>query len=209
MSGTSNIVLDTGASSDGPGTSTVWTSTVRWHSPRRSARLELRRMYAVAVRAGANNTGCTAEEERGYGTPRLVTLALMRVVGPGAERAPAGHGRRARGGPAGRARGERRVRRRAAARHRALEIHGRDVGYEHGRVDRAGAAAGGARARLAGNGERRGRAGGAGRGAVGDAGDRARERGDGQRPDAACPSSWPRGWDIFWRSTRSREAAGG
>ena len=77
---------------------------------------ELRRVYAAAVARGANSTGCTAEEERGYGTPRLVTLALMRVVGPGAQRSPAGHDRRGRGGRAGRARGQRRVRRRAAAR---------------------------------------------------------------------------------------------
>jgi hypothetical protein len=39
----------------------------------------LRRVYAVAVARGANNTGCTAEVERGYGTLRLLTLALVRL----------------------------------------------------------------------------------------------------------------------------------
>ena len=40
---------------------------------------ELRRVYAVAVARGANNTGCTAEVERAYGTLRLLTLALVRL----------------------------------------------------------------------------------------------------------------------------------
>jgi hypothetical protein len=91
---------------------------------------ELRRMYTVAVARGANNTGCSAEEERGYGTPRLVTLALIRVsdlvlsahlldmvdqdeadplVARAASDVSSGALRLA---------------------HRALELHGRNVGYD-------------------------------------------------------------------------------
>jgi hypothetical protein len=91
---------------------------------------ELRRVYAVAVARGANNTGCTAEVERGYGTLRLLTLALVRLpdlalcahlldmvderedeplVACATSDVAAGALRLA---------------------NRALEIHGRDVGYQ-------------------------------------------------------------------------------
>jgi hypothetical protein len=91
---------------------------------------ELRRMYSVAVAWGANNTGCGSEEERGYGTPRLVTLALIRV----SDLVLSAHlldmihqdqreplvARAARDVSSGALR----------LAHRALELHGRDVGYD-------------------------------------------------------------------------------
>lgn len=91
---------------------------------------ELRRMYTAAVARGANNTRCTAEEERRYGTPRLVTLALMRV----ADLVLSAHlldmidedeedplvARAASDVCAGALR----------LAHRALEVHGRNVGYD-------------------------------------------------------------------------------
>ena len=91
---------------------------------------ELRRVYAVAVARGANNTGCTAEEERAYGTLRLVTLALVRL----SDLALSAHlldmvdedeedllvARAASDVSAGALR----------LANRALEVHGRDVGYQ-------------------------------------------------------------------------------
>ena len=91
---------------------------------------ELRRVYAAAVARGANSTGCSAEEERGYQAPRLVTLALMRV----SDLALSAHlldmidedeedalvARAASDVCAGALR----------LGHRALEVHGREVGYE-------------------------------------------------------------------------------
>jgi len=87
-------------------------------------------MYTAAVARGANNTRCTAEEERRYGTPRLVTLALMRV----ADLVLSAHlldmidedeedplvARAASDVCAGALR----------LAHRALEVHGRNVGYD-------------------------------------------------------------------------------
>ena len=40
---------------------------------------KVRRAYAAAVSRGANNTLCTAEQEREYGTLRLLTLASLRL----------------------------------------------------------------------------------------------------------------------------------
>ena len=40
---------------------------------------ELRSLYGQAVSHGAANTLCTPEEERGYGTLRLLTLAMLRL----------------------------------------------------------------------------------------------------------------------------------
>ena len=42
-------------------------------------RNELRSLYGQAVSHGAANTLCTPEEERGYGTLRLLTLAMLRL----------------------------------------------------------------------------------------------------------------------------------
>jgi hypothetical protein len=42
-------------------------------------RNELRLLYGQAVSHGAANTLCTPEEERGYGTLRLLTLATLRL----------------------------------------------------------------------------------------------------------------------------------
>jgi hypothetical protein len=91
---------------------------------------ELRRMYAAAVARGANNTGCTAEEECCCGTARLVTLVLVRV----ADLVLSAHlldmidedeenplvARAANDVSAGALR----------LAHRALEVHGRNVGYD-------------------------------------------------------------------------------
>ena len=92
---------------------------------------ELRRAYRAALARGASNTGCTREEERCYGALRLLTLALLRlpdlsaaalllhlvdgdedpVIASTVADVAAGALRLA---------------------HRALEVHGRDVGYETG-----------------------------------------------------------------------------
>ena len=40
---------------------------------------ELRNAYAAAVSHGARNTRCAADEERAYGTLRLLTLATLRL----------------------------------------------------------------------------------------------------------------------------------
>ena len=40
---------------------------------------KVRRAYAAAIARGANNTLCTAEQEREYGTLRLLTLAWLRL----------------------------------------------------------------------------------------------------------------------------------
>ena len=39
----------------------------------------LRRAYAAGIAHGARNTQCSAEEERAYGTLRLLTLATLRL----------------------------------------------------------------------------------------------------------------------------------
>jgi hypothetical protein len=91
---------------------------------------ELRRLYARALVRGATNTSCTAEQERGFGPPRLVTLALIRV----SDLALSAHlldlvdedeedalvARAANNVSAGALR----------LAHRALEVHGREVGYQ-------------------------------------------------------------------------------
>jgi hypothetical protein len=93
---------------------------------------ELRRAYGAAVANGATNTGCTAEEERAYGVLRLLTLALLRLP----DLALCAHAlhlvaesdedplvaRRLGDVAAGALR----------LAHRALQVHGRDVGYETG-----------------------------------------------------------------------------
>ena len=87
-------------------------------------------MYAVAVARGANNTGCTAEVERGYGTLRLLTLALVRLPDLALcahlldmvdEREDEPLVARATSDVAAGA---------LRLANRALEIHGRDVGYQ-------------------------------------------------------------------------------
>jgi hypothetical protein len=41
--------------------------------------VKLRCAYAAVVSRGASNTSCTAEQEREYGTLRLLTLAWLRL----------------------------------------------------------------------------------------------------------------------------------
>ena len=97
---------------------------------------KLRRAYAAAVSRGANNTLCTAEQERAYGTLRLLTLASLRLPDlvlyshllegladdPEVDRVPPVIVDAVRVVAAGGLR----------LAHRALETHGRDVGYETG-----------------------------------------------------------------------------
>ncbi len=97
---------------------------------------KVRRAYAVAVSRGANNTLCTAEQERAYGTLRLLTLASLRLPDLvlyahllegfaddlEVERVPPVVVNAVRGVAGGALR----------LAHRALETHGRDVGYETG-----------------------------------------------------------------------------
>ena len=91
---------------------------------------ELRRVYAVAVARGANNTGCTAEVERAYGTLRLLTLALVRLP----DLALCAHlldmvDEREDDPVVARATSDVATGALRLA-NRALEIHGRDVGYQ-------------------------------------------------------------------------------
>ena len=95
---------------------------------------KVRRAYAAAIARGANNTLCTAEQEREYGTLRLLTLASLRLPDlvlyshllegfaddPEVERVPPVVVNAVRTVAAGALR----------LAHRALETHGRDVGYE-------------------------------------------------------------------------------
>jgi hypothetical protein len=97
---------------------------------------KLRRAYAAAIVRGANDTLCTAEQEREYGTLRLLTLASLRLPDlflyshllegfaddPEIERVPPVVVNAVRAVAAGAVR----------LAHRALETHGRDVGYETG-----------------------------------------------------------------------------
>ena len=89
----------------------------------------LRKSYEVALAHGATNTACRPDEERLYGTLRLMTLAILRLPDL-AMIAQLMH-----------IDNEDRVVLRAACdvaggalrlAHRALETHGRDVGYEIG-----------------------------------------------------------------------------
>ena len=91
---------------------------------------ELRRAYGAAVAHGATNTGCTTEEERAYGALRLLSLALLRlpdlalcahvldrVEEPDGDRLVAQTVSEIVAGALRLA-------------HWALEVHGRDVGYD-------------------------------------------------------------------------------
>jgi hypothetical protein len=90
---------------------------------------DLGRTYAAAVAQGANNTRCTPAQERDYGTLRLLTLALLRLpdlalcgymldIVDEPEEDPS-LARASSEVAAGALR----------LAHRALEVHGRDVGY--------------------------------------------------------------------------------
>jgi hypothetical protein len=93
----------------------------------------LRRAYAAGIARGASNTHCSAEEERMYGTLRLLTLATLRLPDlflyahivevlagdPDYGRVPAVAVRAIITSAAGALR----------LAHRALETHARDVGY--------------------------------------------------------------------------------
>jgi hypothetical protein len=102
----------------------------------------LRRGYAAGIVRGASNTQCSAEEERTYGTLRLLTLATLRLPDlflyanivevlagdPDYDRVPPVAVRAIITPAAGALR----------LAHRALETHARDVGYEaEAWVDRA------------------------------------------------------------------------
>jgi hypothetical protein len=102
----------------------------------------LRRAYAAGIARGASNTQCSAEEERTYGTLRLLTLATLRLPDlflyvhivevlagdPDCDRVPTVAIRAITSPAAGALR----------LAHRALETHARDVGYEvDAWVDRA------------------------------------------------------------------------
>jgi hypothetical protein len=90
---------------------------------------QLRKSYEVALAHGATNTACWPEEERLYGTVRLTTLAILRLADLAmiAQLMHADHQghvvlRAARDVAGGALR----------LAHRALQTHGRDVGYEVG-----------------------------------------------------------------------------
>ena len=102
----------------------------------------LRRAYAAGIARGASNTQCSAEDERMYGTLRLLTLATLRLPDlflyahivevlagdPDYDRVPPVAVRAITTPAAGALR----------LAHRALETHARDVGYEvDAWVDRA------------------------------------------------------------------------
>ena len=93
----------------------------------------LRKSYEVALAHGATNTGCRPDEERLYGTLRLMTLAILRLPDL-AMIAQLMH-----------MNDEDRVVLRTACdvaggalrlAHRALETHGRDPGLRDRRMDR-------------------------------------------------------------------------
>ena len=101
----------------------------------------LRRAYAAGIARGASNTQCSAEEERMYGTLRLLTLATLRlpdlflyahiveVLVSDPDRPVPPVAMRAITMPAAGA---------LRLAHRALETHARDVGYQvDAWVDRA------------------------------------------------------------------------
>jgi hypothetical protein len=99
---------------------------------------DLRCSYRQAVARGARNTACPSEQERGYGTLRLLTLALLRLpdlalyahLAHVCEEEEGSHGEAAEDALLLRltvcevAAGALRLT------HRALETHGRHVGYE-------------------------------------------------------------------------------
>jgi hypothetical protein len=90
---------------------------------------ELREAYTVALAYGGRNTGCTSEEECLYGMLRLMTLAILRLPDLAMiaqlmhidddDRAVLSVGHEVAAGALRLA-------------HRALQTHGRDVGYEIG-----------------------------------------------------------------------------
>jgi hypothetical protein len=92
----------------------------------------LRRAYAAGIARGASNTQCSAEEERTYGTLRLLTLATLRlpdlflyaniveVLAGDRDHLPSVALHAITTPTAGALR----------LGHRALETHARDVGYE-------------------------------------------------------------------------------
>ena len=99
---------------------------------------QLRHAYRIAVAAGSSNTGCTAEQERCYGVLRLLTQALLRLPDLAVCAYTLYLFDETSGDPAI----ARAVSDVAAGAlrlaHRALEVHGRDVGYDTGAwVDRA------------------------------------------------------------------------
>ena len=89
----------------------------------------LRKSYEVALAYGATDTGCRAEEERLCGTLRLITLAILRLPdlallaqlmhADSEDRLVLRVAREVAGGALRLA-------------HRALQTHGRDVGYQVG-----------------------------------------------------------------------------
>ena len=99
------------------------------HETAHASDAQLRKSYEVALAHGATNTACRPDEERLYGTLRLITLAILRLPDL-AMIAQLMH-----------MDDEDRVLMRVACdvaggalrlAHRALETHGRDVGYEIG-----------------------------------------------------------------------------
>jgi hypothetical protein len=94
----------------------------------------LRRAYAAGIARGASNTECSAEDERTYGTLRLLTLATLRLPDlflyahivevlagdPDYDRVPPAAVRAISTPAAGALR----------LAHRALETHAHDVGYQ-------------------------------------------------------------------------------
>ena len=49
------------------------------HEAAQASDAQLRKTYGIALARGATNTGCRPEEERLYGTLRLLTLATVRL----------------------------------------------------------------------------------------------------------------------------------
>ncbi len=49
------------------------------HEAAQATDAQLRKAYGVALARGGSNTGCMPEEERLYGTLRLLTLATVRL----------------------------------------------------------------------------------------------------------------------------------
>ena len=162
---------------------------------------ELRSLYGQAVSHGAANTLCTPEEERAYGTLRLLTLATLRLPDlylyahllealdedPTIEPVPplvtSQLGEIAAGA--------------LRLAHRALETHAHELGYETRRLGRAGA---GARPRAT---VRRSGA-GSGRWLMRRDGVRSRSRARSRPPPARrcwCPASSPTGWRVCSCST--------
>ena len=162
---------------------------------------ELRSLYGQAVSHGAANTLCTPEEERAYGTLRLLTLATLRLPDlylhahllealdedPTIEPVPplvtSQLGEIAAGA--------------LRLAHRALETHAHELGYQPGAwVERALERA---RVQLRGDLEA-----GSGRWLMRRDGARSRSRARSRPPPARrcwCPASSPTGWRVCSFST--------